>query len=801
MERFNRQGRRRPRLRGAAWAIGIAVSVTGAARADDAMKLADNFGRALPASDPALRSGTLYLELVVNALPTGQVVPVRYQDGAYYVRAGDLAKVSVRTDAEPDRMVDLAKLAHVEVEYESTSQQLRLTVPPDWLPAQTIGTRRLYDRTPAAADFGLLFNYDVYTNSPTLGRSQTSAWTEQRLFDRWGTLANTGVYRRTYGIGGASGDNRYMRYDTTWRYADQDRMLSFTAGDLVTGALSWTSAVRLGGVSVARDFRVRPDIVTYPLPQFAGQAAVPTAVDLFINGSKATSGQVNPGPFALNDVPFINGAGEATVVTTDALGRQVATTVPFYVANTLLQKGLSDYSLSVGAMRRDYGIRSFSYGKFAMSGTARYGLTDYLTLEGHAETGERLALGGLGFDVAAGRAGVFNFAATQSSLAGTSGQQYAFGYSYTSRRFSVALQRIQRTDGFRDLSVYDQASGVTYRLVRSSTQATGALNLGMIGGTLGAGYFDVHGGDGSHTRIANVSYTRPLFGRATLYASLNKTIGNHGVAAQMQLIVPFGGGGTVTAGTARDEHDNWTERVQYSRSVPSDGGLGWNLAYAGGGSRYQQADLTWRNRYFQVQGGAYGGGAGQGYTRWADVQGSFVVMGGAVLAADRVDDAFVLIDTQGQPGVPVRYENQVVGKTDGGGHLLVPWAPAYYAAKYEIDPLGLPSNVRVPTVERRVAVRQRAGAIVRFPVERIVSASIALVDAQGRPLPVGARATHRESGQTALVGWGGETYFEGLSDINHVDVALPGGRTCEATFTSDAGADRMQRIGPLRCGN
>ncbi|WP_205193410.1 FimD/PapC C-terminal domain-containing protein [Burkholderia sp. LMG 13014] len=64
-----------------------------------------------------------------------------------------------------------------------------------------------------------------------------------------------------------------------------------------------------------------------------------------------------------------------------------------------------------------------------------------------------------------------------------------------------------------------------------------------------------------------------------------------------------------------------------------------------------------------------------------------------------------------------------------------------------------------------------------------------------------ARATHRESGQTALVGWGGETYFEGLSDINHVDVALPGGRTCEATFTSDAGADRMQRIGPLRCGN
>ncbi|MGS0893975.1 fimbria/pilus outer membrane usher protein [Burkholderia stagnalis] len=775
--------------------------MTGAAQADDALQLADNFGRALPPSGSALRGGTLYLELVVNALPTGQVVPVRYQDGAYYVRAGDLAKASVRTGAEPDRMIDLAKLDRVEVEYESLSQQLRLTVPPDWLPAQTVGAARLYDRTPAAVNFGLLFNYDVYTNSPTRGRSQTSAWTEQRLFDRWGTLANTGIYRRSYGVGGAPGDNCYLRYDTTWRYADQDRLLSYTAGDLVTGALSWTSAVRLGGVSIERDFRVRPDIVTYPLPQFAGQAAVPTAVDLFVNGSKAASGQVNPGPFTMNDVPFINGAGEATVVTTDALGRQVATTVPFYVANTLLRKGLSDYALSVGAIRRDYGIRSFSYGKFAMSGTARHGLTDYLTLEGHAETGERLALGGLGFDIAAGRAGVFNLAATQSRLGGASGRQYAFGYSYTSRQFSLALQRIQRTDGFRDLSVYDQPSGVRYRLVRGSTQATGALNLGAIGGTLGAGYFDVRGGDGFHTRIANVSYTRPLFGRATLYAALNKTIGDHGFAAQMQLIVPFGGSGTVTAGTARDERDNWTGRVQYSRPVPSDGGLGWNLAYAGGGSHYRQADLTWRNRYFQVQGGAYGAGAEQGYTRWGDVQGSFVVMGGAWQAADRVDDAFVLIDTQGQPGVPVRYENQLVGKTDGGGHLLVPWAPAYYAAKYEIDPLGLPSNVRVPAVERRVAVRRQAGAIVRFPIERIVSASVVLVDAQGRPLPVGARATHRESGQTALVGWGGETYFEGLSDVNHVDVALPGGRTCEAAFPADVGADRMQRIGPLRCIN
>ena len=106
--------------------------------------------------------------------------------------------------------------------------------------------------------------------------------------------------------------------------------------------------MRIGGLQVARNFATRPDLITYPLPQFSGQAAVPSSVDLYINSYKNTSVSVNPGPFTLNTVPYINGAGQATVVTTDALGRQISTTVPFYVASSLLQAGLSDFSLSAG---------------------------------------------------------------------------------------------------------------------------------------------------------------------------------------------------------------------------------------------------------------------------------------------------------------------------------------------------------------------------------------------------------------------------------------------------------------------
>ena len=804
----NKNNERPSRLRQFAIAAGIAFALADAACASQGLLAADSGSRAppLPAS-PASASGDqhvqlLYLEMVVDGLSSGRVVPVQLRNGALYVHAGDLDKVSVRTGhAAPDEWLDLGTLDGVHADYDSIDQRLLLTVPTDWLPAQSVGGTRMYDRTPARESAGLLFNYDVYTSLPTLGSGYTSAWTQARLLEPWGTISSTGVYRDGFGSAGnaAPGDRHYLRYDTTWSWSDQDRMITYTAGDLVTGALSWTNAVRLGGVSVARDFSVRPDIVTYPLPQFAGQAAVPTAVDLFVNGSKASSAQVNPGPFTMNNVPFISGAGEATVVTTDALGRQVATTIPFYVANTLLQKGLFDYSLSAGAVRRNYGIDSFSYGKPAISASARYGLTNHLTLEAHVEGGDRFALGGLGADVGVGRFGVFSATATGSSLAGMSGQQYTVGYSYTSQRASVSMQRTQRTGGFRDLSVYDLPSSVSFSLERSITQITAALNPGARWGTFGAGYFDVADGGGNHTRIANVSWTRPLFGRATLYAALNKTIGGP-MAAQVQLIMPLGGNGTVTA-TASHRGNGWSEGAQYSRSVPSDGGLGGNLAYTAGATPYRQADLTWRNRYFQVAGGVYGSGAsGAGYNRWAELQGSMVVMDGAVLPADRVTDAFVLVSTPGQRGIPVRYENQLIGTTDRHGHLLVPWVPSFYAARYEIDPLGLPSNYEAPVLEQRVAVRRNAGAVVTFPVRRIVAARISLVDAAGQPLKVGSDVRDDDDGRHAVVGWGGETYLEGLSAENHLSVTDVHGNTCRASFRLDVHESEIGHVGPLVCG-
>lgn len=748
-----------------------------------------------PSSMDGLPDAPLYLELLVNQLNTGKLIAVEQRDGRLYLPTAELQAIGMKLPAPVATEVALDQVPGLHGDYDSQGQRLLLSVPPDWLPAQLLGNRNAYPRSQAQTSFGAMLNYDLYLNDSDDASTYLAAWNELRIFDTWGTLSNTGQYRRSFGSDTGNGlDNRYIRYDTTWRFSDDERMLTYEAGDVVSGALPWSNSVRLGGLQLSRDFGVRPDLVTYPLPQFAGEAAVPSSVDLFVNGYKASSDNVQPGPYTLTNIPYINGAGEAVVVTTDALGRQVSTTVPFYVTSTLLQKGLSDFSVAVGNLRRDFGRRDFGYGSGVTSGSLRYGVSDSFTLESHVEAASDLALAGLGGNLRLGNFGVLNSAISQSRFDGRQGQQLSLGYQYTSRRYSFSYQRQERRNDYADLSVLDRYYG---SLSKRSQQVTTSINLDSWG-SIGAGYFDILAADHSRTRLLNLSWSRSLWGRSSIYLSANRELGDSSWAMQAQVVIPFDLSGSLNMGVERNRDGKSRERVNFSSAVPSQGGFGYNLGYAHGqGPDYRQADLTWRLQSVQLQAGVYGSNDAE--TRWADASGSLVWMDKQVFAANRVDDAFVVVSTDGHAKVPVRYENQLVGETDSSGRLLVPWSSGYYNAKYEIDTLNLPANVRSSTVEQRVAVRRGSGYLLRFPLTPIVAASIELVDSEQQPLPLGANVIHEQSGTMAIVGWDGLVYLENLAQQNTLKVTLPNGSDCQVQFSLPQSTEQVPLIGPLTC--
>lgn len=785
-----------------------------------------------PPSAISMPDTTLYLEPVVNGRQTGKVVPVTYRGGHYYLTPQQLSDAGLPVADKQAKEIAVDQLDKVDVTYSGETQQLLISVPNDWLPKQTLGDANPEQRLPAQSSLGFLLNYDAYV-SQSGGRGNPgyfSAWSEQRLFDGFGVIANTGIFRSSFnGETAAQQNNRYIRYDSSWRYSDDDTMLSYTAGDLTTGSLPWTSSVRIGGLQVARNFATRPDLITYPLPQFSGQAAVPSSVDLYINSYKNTSVSVNPGPFTLNTVPYINGAGQATVVTTDALGRQISTTVPFYVASSLLQAGLSDFSLSAGALRQNYGYRSADYGQWVASGSGRYGVTDWLTLEGRAEGAAELAVTGAGAGVRLGQLGVLNASYSYSQAGsdafnappvtplyydpitgqpvqqpdagpvyqytGRHGDQTSLSYTYSNQYFSLNAQRVLRSADFGDLSTYKSS----YRLSRRTDQLTGSIGLSRFG-SLGAGYFDVRDAIGQRTRLVNLSYSLTLWRNISLYASANREIGGDGYSSQLQISIPFDAWGTANVSTARDASNRWSERVAYSRAAPTDGGFGWNLAYAGGqgsDSDYRQADLTWRTSLLETRAGLYGNR--NDYTRWGEVSGSLVVMNGGVYATNTINDAFALVSTNGYAGIPVSYENQRIGVTNDKGYLLVPTVTSYYHAKFQIDPLNLPADVNLPSVEKTVAIRDHSGYLVEFPVQRLSAADVELVDTQGKPLANGSQVAVIGSNQQSYVGWDGMTYIDPVQQHNRLSVIpADGGAPCQVSF-SLANPQGLQRVGPLVC--
>jgi outer membrane usher protein len=739
---------------------------------------------ALPAFEAAPADQPLFVELVLNGQAAGDIVPMRVMGGHELVDAAALRKAGLTVAG--DGPVDVSQIRGVQSRYDAAGQTLNLDVSPDMLPTNHISAY-VRDRERTVADLGAMLNYDAYVQTSE-GVTTASLWTEQRVFGPFGTISNNGTLRTGTGI-----KTGYLRYDTRYRYVNENHALAFTAGDLVTQSLPWTTSVRLGGIQIARDYQVRPDLITTPLPSFAGKAAVPSAVDLFVDGYRQQSADVQPGRFVLDNMPVVNGAGEATIVTTDAVGRQIATTIPFYVSSTLLKPGLLDVSGEIGFLRQGYGLKNFDYGALTASGTIRRGLTQNITVEAHGEATKGLALGGAGIVFAPGRFGTLAISAAASHSERRTGTQWTVGYSYTARRFSISAEHDQRSAGYRDLGSFDLAN---YSGTKRSDRVIATVNIPHQG-SIGAAFIDGMTLAHAHTRIASVSYSRPIGRFASLFISADHDFEQHSTSAQLRLIIPFGHN-SISGGVTHDRGRGTLAQVDYARSVPTDGGFGLNATLAGdeNGRFYGQATATYRAETVEVQaGGSFTPGERSG---WLGATGSIVLMDKSVFAANQVNDAFAIVSTDGIANVPVSYENQPLGTTDKRGHLFVPQVTSYHVGRFAIDTLNLSADHMADAVEKHVSLRQGTGAIVHMPVRFVRNATVTLVGRDGKVLAAGGRVA-REGQADSEIGWDGIAFLEDIKGEADLAVTNRDGSACRAHVTLPTNAKALAQIGPVPC--
>lgn len=734
---------------------------------------------------PASAQADLFLEVRLNGKPTGQIL--RFREGPRGLRTSaaslrelglDLRQFGLRGDEDS---VELSALPGLRYQYDRASQGIALQLDDALREPVRLDARPNAAPPQQRATPGLVLNYDLIGQIQP--RRSAIAFNELRFFNESGVLSSTGLLS-------VSGPNRdYMRYESSWSWSDPATLEALKLGDTITSSLPWSRSVRIGGIQWRKSFDLRPDLITYPMTAVAGSAVVPSALSVYINGIQQFGTTVPAGPYVVNRVAGFNGAGQATVVTRDEMGRSTVLDVPLYLDTRMLAASLTEYSLETGFMRRDYATRNFSYrGTPLGSASLRHGWSNSLTLEAHAEAGANTAVAGGGALLALGRSGVLNASASASKGGGVQG---GLGYQYLSRRFSVELQGLRASAAFRDLANID---GVLPP--RRSDRASLILALDQ-GSSASASYIAYDTPQAQPARVGSLSWSSHVARSVFLTVSAFKDFRQRASKALFfNLSTSFGERTSANASAGR-QNGLRQRAISLVRPPDFEGGAGWSLQQGSIGSTdYRQAQVQYLGRYGQAS--ATYQRSGQSDNLALELAGALVAMDGAVAAARSVGTGFALVST-GFADIPVVHENRILGKTGHNGYLLVPNLSPYAANRISLDVTQIAPDINVGKSEAIVAPRNLSGMLLQFPMSRYQAASIVLTDEAGNFLPPGTPVRHIESGAATVVGYDGVVFIDGLLAMNHLE-AGSGEALCSASFAyQPAQHASITRVGPLAC--
>ncbi len=738
---------------------------------------------------PARQQGSdrfelLFVAITVNGVPEGEYLVAR-RGGDFFVHPSDLVRWGVRVSAaattmiENEAFVPLTGIAGMTLQFDAAGQSIALSVSAELFASSNVSAMAVRVR-PTKSAFAAFLNYDLSVQYDH--KAQAAAFLEAGISDGWGLLASTAA------VGQQTGSSRVTRLDSYFLRDDPDTLVRLIVGDTVTDARDWSRQIRFGGVRLGTEFSLQPNLITFSTPAFTGRTAIPSNVELLVNNAQRFQADVAAGPFSINQVPLVNGAGDVTLVIRDTLGVERRVTSSYYVSSRLLRPGLSDWSLEAGAERLGYGVRNFSYDNPFAAGSYRRGVADWLTLESRAELSGDVQMIGGGADIIWPAIGEFGIAGAVSRGDDGKGALYRVFFSRITPGWNVAVSYQRASRKFDQLGIYRDAERITGQL-----QASGSLSLGRRG-NFGIVYTDLEYADRNRTRLASANYSIGIRDRGylSLFALRSTTRGSGTqTTAGAGFTIPFG-----SRSSGYVQADTRNVLAELRRTPPPEGGWGYRLTAGAGESDRQQAELTWRGDpgEIRVEAARVEGSAGVRML----ASGGLLFAGGRPYATRRVEDALGVIDVPGLADVRIYQENRLVARTDARGRAIIPDLRAYEQNRIAIAPGDIPIDAHMSSDTLMIVPRHRGAVTARFAIERDHPATILLQAIDGTPVDAGT-TVRTDTGETAFVGYGGEIFVrEARRDMIIAFETRQG--PCRVMLGGLPENDVLPRIGPLRCG-
>lgn len=716
------------------------------------------------------------------------VLMLKDKGGELYAAIADIKRWRLRApDVTPlswkgEAFYPLKAIAGLNYHEDAAQGTLAITAPATAFLPSSIGLREGQNTLPLATKpaTGGFLNYDLFAERSAQQTTQSGVF-EAGLFNRYGVGVGSVL------VQDGDSDRRFVRLDTTWTQDRPAQLASLRLGDTIGVPGIWGRAVRFGGLQYATNFATQPGFVTLPLQGVAGQAALPSTVDVYVNNALASTKDVAPGPFAITNVPVVTGSGDVRVVVRDLLGREQVITQPFYASTTLLARGLNDFAWEAGTPRQNYGLTSNDYGPWFVSTTQRHGFSDSLTGEARAEVqGEQQTLG-LGGAWLASTFGVFTAAFAASHSDDGAGTLEVLGFERQARVLSLGLRTQQASQRFTQLGLAPGAPAPARVSSASISVATGRF------GSLGLAMVMQDDRVSGRLRLLSASYDVSLRRWGFLNTSLSKTLGaGGGLSLSATVTVPLGERTTAMGGVTRQRgHGQTTAEVQ--QGLPAGDGIGYVAQWSDNGPR--RAGLSAQN------------GVGTYSAEVAENQGQtgtrFTASGGLALLdglhwSRRITDSFAVVQVPGYANVRVYADNQLFGRTDADGKLLLPRLRAYEKNPVSIEQLDLPLDATVGALALNAVPYYRSGMVLDFPVTQSRGAQLVINLDNGQHLPAGAVVSIEGQSASFPVGHDGEVYLTGLSSQNRLHVEWRQ-QHCDIALRFPETPDPLPNLGTFIC--
>jgi outer membrane usher protein len=556
-------------------------------------------------------------------------------------------------------------------------------------------------------------------------------------------------------------NTQLTRLETNWTFDNVNDMARWRFGDSLTKPADWSGSTRFVGLQYSTNFSVRPDLITHPLMNFQGRAALPTIFDVYANNLPIYHGESKTGDFEIANLPVITGKGDLFVKTQDITGAIRTISIPYYSSPSLLKAGLSDYSFETGIERKEFGLTSNKYDNFLTSANYRYGINDYLTSAVHFESLKNYASIGTTHDIQLGNYGLITTSVASNIHNINNSQKGSLGYSYQESRYNFGATISKSGKKYSD--VYNILGHASSEPTYQTSAGYNHEKLGSIFVSFLSFVANDVNSESKHVKILATTYEKNLTKSSSFRFTVGGNMANKRKESFAYLSFNANLGTKSIALSNSNQNGVTTKQFEYTSPVGKKLGWGYRASFIKGLTPDYDLQLDRKGEkgdmslYFYRYGGAP--------VQQLEFTGGVVTMDGGFYRTQPIYNSLVLVKVGGIKDVPVYSNNMLIGHTDKKGEMLVPDVLPYVPSEIRLDQNRLPLDTNFSSVSVKTAPKWRTGVMIDFEINTVRSAELVLLDNHKNALNLDKVVAIEGIKEALFVGYNGKLY---ITDINNL---------------------------------